>query len=92
MIERDLPEESDWLRRYDAFRRRIGAMLEMPERTIDLLFRLLDQNDGILSRRARTKEFAALTDAESKRVEAVFADVFGDRRLSEERLPSERGG
>ena len=92
VIERDLPEECDWLRRYDAFRRRIGAMLEMPERTIDLLFRLLDQNDRILSRRARTKELAALTDAKSKRVEAVFADVFGDRHLSEERLPSESGG
>lgn len=92
MIERDLPEESDWLRRYVAFRGRIGAMLEMPERTIDLLFRLLDQNNGILSRRAHIEEFTALTDAESKRVEAVFAGVFGDRHLSEERLPSERGG
>jgi len=87
VIERDLPEESDWLRRYDAFRGRIGAMLEMPERTMDLLFRFLDQNDGVLSRRARRKEFAALTDAESKRVEAVFAGVFGDRSRSEQRPP-----
>ncbi len=39
----------------------------MPERTIDLLFRFLRQNDGCLSRRARAKEFAALSNDETAR-------------------------
>ena len=75
-IEQDLPYETDFLRRYDEFRRRIEAMIDMPERTIDLLFRFLQQNDGKLSNRAREKEFAALTNDETKRIEEIFADTF----------------
>src|SRR5690606_23859142 len=63
-FEHDLPYETDFLGRYDEFRRRIEAMIDMPERTIDLLFRFLRQNSGALSSRARNREFAALTEAE----------------------------
>ena len=77
-IERDLPYETAFLRRYDEFRRRIEDMVDMPERTIDLLFRFLSQNQGILSNRAREKEFAALTDEEAKRIETAYADAFSD--------------
>jgi hypothetical protein len=44
----------------------------------DLLFRFLHQNDGRLSQPARTKEFAALTDDEAKRIEAIFSEVFSN--------------
>ena len=82
-IEHDLPYETDFLRRYDEFRRRIEAMIDMPERTIDLLFRFLKQNGGTLSNRAREKEFATLTEAEATQVESVYADVFGDSNEAE---------
>ena len=49
----------------------------MPERTVDLLFRFLDQNDGKLSNRARTKEFDALTGEEVTRVESIYDEIFG---------------
>lgn len=75
-IERDLPAETDFLRRYDGFRRQIEAFLEMPERMIDLLFRFLSQNDGRLSGRAREREFKALTDGEAERIEAIYRDTF----------------
>lgn len=75
-IEQDLPYETDFLRRYDEFRRSIEGMIEMPERTIDLLFRFLQQNDGMLSNRARSKEFAALTHEEAKRIEGIYAETF----------------
>ena len=77
-IEHDLPSETDFLRRYDEFRQRTNAMIDMPERTIDLLFRFLEQNGGTLSNRARKNEFAALTDMEGKQIEAIYGDVFGD--------------
>ena len=72
----DLPEETDYLRRYDAFKTEVEAIVEMPDRTIDLLFRMLRQNDGRLSKRAREKEFAKLTADEAQRIEQAYADTF----------------
>ncbi|MEZ5898527.1 MAG: Fic family protein [Hyphomicrobiaceae bacterium] len=75
-VEEDLPQETDYLRRYDRFRAAVEAILDMPDRTIDLLFRMLRQNEGRLSKRARGKEFAKLTDAEAKRIEKAYAATF----------------
>ncbi|WP_235871504.1 Fic family protein [Shimia sediminis] len=72
-IDVDLPYETDFLRRYDHFRAALEDMFDMPERTIDLLFRFLQQNKGQLSARARRKEFAALTDHEVERVENIYS-------------------
>ena len=75
-IEQDLPNEALFLRRYDQFRGATGALVDMPDQTIDLLFRMLRQNDGRLSRRARQSEFAQLTDAEAQRIEQIFGETF----------------
>lgn len=75
-IEEDLPNEADFLRRYDEFRGEIEAFLDMPERTLDLLFRFLKQNGGSLSKRAREKEFSALTDEEAAHIEKIYQDKF----------------
>jgi hypothetical protein len=48
----------------------------MPDRTIDLLFRMLRQNKGKLSKRAREKEFALLTTDEAQRVEQAYEEAF----------------
>jgi hypothetical protein len=71
-IEQDLPREADFLRRYDAFRAAVGALVDMPDRTVDLLFRMLHQNGGRLSKRAREHEFAGLTDVETRRIEEIY--------------------
>ncbi|MBB4210793.1 Fic family protein [Rhodothalassium salexigens DSM 2132] len=71
-VERDLPQEALFLRQYDAFRDRVQALVDMPDSTADLLFHFLDQNGGTLSKRARQKEFAALTDTEAAQVEDIF--------------------
>ena len=76
-IEEDLPYETDFLRRYDQFRRHITGFIEMPDSIIDLLFRFLHQNEGRLSNRARTQEFDALTEEEVRRVEYIYQDIFG---------------
>ena len=75
-IEEDLPRETDFLARYDQFRTRIEVMVDMPDRTLELLFRFLRQNGGRLSRRAREGELAAMTDAEVASVEQAYADLF----------------
>ncbi|MFU8887740.1 MAG: Fic family protein [Trueperaceae bacterium] len=79
-IEEDLPSETAFLRNYDAFRRSVDELVDMPERTMELLYRFLRQHHGRLSRRARTKEFAALGDDEVARIEAIYAGAFGHGR------------
>jgi hypothetical protein len=77
-IEHDLPEEAAFLERYDAFKSRIEAIADMPASKIDLLFNFLKQNDGSLSKRARAKEFEALTDEETAYAEAAYQELFSD--------------
>lgn len=74
-IEEDLPNETDFLRRYDLFKNRVTAMIDMPNRTIDLLFQFLHQNRGRLSKRAREQEFRELTDIEVDKIEALYDEV-----------------
>jgi hypothetical protein len=73
-IETDLPAEVDYLRAFDWFSDRVSAIVDMPRRTLDLLHRFLRQNNGLLSARAREKEFAKLTPDEVVRVEALYAE------------------
>jgi hypothetical protein len=76
-IEKDLPEETAFLARYDRFRLAVESVADMPGRTIDRLFRLLDQNGGRLGKKRREGEFARLTAAEVESVEAAHAEIFG---------------
>ncbi|MEJ0028806.1 MAG: Fic family protein [Rhizomicrobium sp.] len=75
-IDHDLPAEAQFLERYDRFRTTVTGVVDMPDRTLDNLFGFLRQNNGHLSRRAREKEFAALTDNEQERIEAAYAEIF----------------
>lgn len=75
-IELDLPQEAEFLRRYDTFRNDLKLIVDMPDRLSDLLFRFLHQNGGTLPRRRRKREFAALTDAEVTRIEASYRQEF----------------
>ena len=75
-IEEDLPHETEFLHRYDQFRERIQGIVDMPNGTIDLLFRFLQQNGGTLSKRGREQEFAQMTDAEVVSAEEAYAEAF----------------
>lgn len=48
----------------------------MPGRLVDLLIRFMRQNDGKLSKRARGKEFSALTDEEVQAIEIKYEQIF----------------
>ena len=75
-ITKDLPNEVAYLDAYRRFSDGIRRRFEMPESTVDLLHRFLRQNRGKLSKRARTKEFASLSDDEITYVEELFSDCF----------------
>ncbi len=75
-IERSLPEELRFLERYDRMRAAVDARFDMPGHQADLLIRFLRQNDGVFSKRAREKEFQALTDAECGEMETLYGEIF----------------
>jgi hypothetical protein len=74
-IDVDLPAETSFLKAYDTFKARVLNIADMPDRLLDLLFRFLRQNGGTLSKRAREREFAGLTDQEAAEIEAIFAET-----------------
>jgi hypothetical protein len=76
-VERDLPAEVAYLEAYDQFVRGVQEIVDMPARTADLLHRFLAQGTGRLSKRARSREFAALTDAEVERAEELYLRLGG---------------
>jgi hypothetical protein len=71
-VQHDLVDEVRFLRAYDAFVTRVGALVDMPQARVELLWRFLHQNQGKLSQRARAAEFAALTEAEVGQVEQFY--------------------
>jgi hypothetical protein len=75
-IREDFAEELRFLRGYDAARQAIRAIADIPDRRLDLLLRLLHQNQGHLAKGKRG-QFAELADEELARIEAAFAEGFG---------------
>ncbi|MCP5059142.1 MAG: Fic family protein [bacterium] len=73
-IDEDLPKEAAFLEAYDRFAERAQDVVEMPNNTLDLLFRFLRQNRGALSKRARSREFAKLTDGETSELERIYTE------------------
>lgn len=75
-VNQTLPEEVDYLKKYDLLNNFIKNYIDMPDKQVDLLIRFLDQNGGIFSKRAREKEFAELTDIEVGSIERKRAEIF----------------
>lgn len=78
-IRTTLPKEIDYLRRYDQAKDRIGAFVELPNATFDLMMGFLRQNEGRFSRRAREREFRQLTDEEAQAIEGIYQDFLQDK-------------
>ncbi len=75
-VTQTLPEEVDYLRKYDLLNEFIKNYIDMPDTLVDLLIRFLSQNNGKLSKRRRAKEFEKLTEKEIQAIEAKYAEVF----------------
>jgi hypothetical protein len=72
-IEEDLPRETRFLEKYESFRQGVNELVDMPDRTVHLLFRVLSTNGGRISNRHRSSSFAALTDEQVRLIEEMYA-------------------
>ena len=68
-----IPFEVDYIEKYNAFKRYIDDTYEMPDNTVSLLVRFLEQGKGKLSKRTLSIEFSALTEIEVVNIESNFA-------------------
>ena len=75
-VNATLPEEVDYLMKYDLLNDFIKNYIAMPDKLVDLLIRFLNQNDGELSKRARSKEFEPLTEGEVQVIENKYDEIF----------------
>jgi hypothetical protein len=71
-----IPQEVDYLRKYDEFKRYIDDTYEMPDDLVALLISFLEQGTGQLSKRALKKEFVALKESEVKDIENIYHEIF----------------
>ncbi len=76
-VNKTLPEEVNYLTKYDLLNSFIKNYIDMSDRLVDLLIRFLRQNNGKLSKRARDKEFSKLTETEIQAIERKYDEIFG---------------
>ena len=74
VIETDLVQELDFLRNYDTARSALQAIVDMPDRLLDLFIRLCVQNKGVLSASKRKNHFDMLTDDEVAQMQQAIKD------------------
>jgi len=63
------------LQKYDEMKKWLDDHFQMPDKTVALLIRFLEQNNGKLSSRAKEKEFANLTVEEANEIEKSFKEI-----------------
>jgi hypothetical protein len=76
-INNIVPQEINYRANYDAFKDYMDEEFEMPDILVSVLVRFLAQNQGVLSKRAREKEFSMLTEREVNRIESMYTEIFG---------------
>lgn len=75
-IKNIIPREVNYLIKYDELKRYLDDQFEMPDKTVALIVRFLEQNEGKLSKRARTREFSALNEDEIILIEDKYNEIF----------------
>ena len=71
-IEKEMVEELNFLKNYDATKIAIQNIVDMPDQRIDLFIRFCLQNNGIISPKKRKSHFAELTDEEIQKIQAAI--------------------
>lgn len=77
-IEKIIPAEIKYLQQFDEFKSYLDNDFDMPDSLISMLVRFLEQNNGKLSKRAKEKEFSALTDDEVQEIESIYKQIFSE--------------
>ena len=74
-IEEDIYLEMEFLVKYDEAKTSMQNIVDMPDKDIDLLIRLMHQNKGVFPARKR-KLFDKLTDEEILKMQSTFQTTF----------------
>ena len=77
-VEKTIPQEVAYLKKYDRMKSYLDDRFEMPDKTVALLIRFMEQGEGILSESAKSKEFQYLKEEEIKAIEAAYHQVFSE--------------
>jgi hypothetical protein len=75
VMETDLVQELDFLRNYDTAKSSLQAVVDMPDRLIDLFIRFVVQNKGVLSAAKRKNHFSLLTDEEVAQMQEAIKEA-----------------
>ena len=75
-INRIIPEEIDYLEKYDRLTNAINSFVSLPDTKVDLLIKCLNQNKGKLSKRIRQKDFDELAEEEISMIEEYYTEIF----------------
>lgn len=78
-IDTELADELAFLASYDKTKKAIQAIVDMPDRKIDLFIRFCLQNNGRLSARKRANHFEFLADGEIARMEQAVQSAYGNK-------------
>jgi len=71
-----IPNEVEYLKKFDEFKRFLDNKYEMPDNMVSLLVGFLEQGNGKLSKRSLQKEFSVLTEKEVEEIESQFKETF----------------
>ena len=74
-IAEDIFQELDFLQKYDEIKSAIQHIVDIPDRKIDQIIKVIHNNGGRVSKRKRDK-FEKLTDEEIKKIEKAFQEIF----------------
>lgn len=75
-IDYTIPEEVEYLEKYDHMKEFLDNVFEMPDKMVALVIRFLEQGNGKLSVRAKNKEFEALSEEEIDQIESKYRELF----------------
>ncbi len=73
-----IPNEVEYLKKFDEFKSFLDNKYEMPDNMVSLLVGFLEQGNGKLSKRARSNEFKELTEDEIGIIEEQFGSIFSE--------------
>lgn len=74
-IRKIIPEEVSYLQKYDAMKNWLDDRFQMPDKTVALLIRFLEQNNGKLSNRAKETEFVELSVEDVNEIEKNYKEI-----------------
>lgn len=77
-INKIIPEEVRYLQNYDKMKAWLDDNFQLSDSTVALLIIFLDQNGGVISKRARDKEFLMFSTSEIGEIEYYYKKFFLD--------------